>query len=464
MNNIDLSKPVKVHFIGIGGISMSGLADLLLSKGFSVSGSDSNKSALTEALVQKGAVVSYDQSVSSIPEGTQLVVYTAAISKENADLVDAKSRGIATVTRADLLGAVMEQYQTSIAISGTHGKTTTTSMVSEILLQAKADPTISIGGILPSIGSNFKIGGTDEYFVTEACEYTNSFFSFYPDIAIILNIDADHLDFFKDLDDIRNSFHTFAGQIKEDGLLIINGDIPDVYDFIDDIPCRVLVFGENPPSGYHAENITYDEKGCATFEAVVTLDSEELSRREFTLSVPGEHNVYNALAAIALADHLQFEDEDIAVALAGFANSKRRFEYKGQYKGINIYDDYAHHPTEIAATLSTAAKMPKNELWVIFQPHTYSRTKALLNEFADALSHADHVVLTDIYAARETDNLGISSQTLQELISKSGTDCHYCSSFDEAKNFVLQKCTNNDMLITMGAGNVVNIGEEILSQ
>jgi len=439
---------------------MSGLAELLLSRGFTVTGSDSKKTDLTESLTAKGATIVYDQSVSHIPADTEVVVYTAAIRPDNPELQDAANRSIPTMTRAELLGQVMKSYPVPIAVSGTHGKTTTTSMISDILLDAGVDPTLSIGGILPSIGGNFRIG-EGQHFVTEACEYTNSFLSFFPKISIILNIDADHLDFFKDLDDIRASFRKFAELLPEDGLLIINGDIPDVAGFTSGLNCRIITVGTRPENDYYAEDISLGANAHATFKAVSNLEGTERSRL-FTLGVPGVHNVYNSLAAIALADYVGIDSQVISRSLSKFGGSKRRFEYKGQLNGFTIYDDYAHHPTEINATIQTALKVPHNDLWIIFQPHTYTRTKALMNDFARVLAQADHVILTDIYAAREKDNLGISSVDLQEKIKKLGTDCYQFSSFDEIAKFALQKCTKHDLLITMGAGDVVNIGESLL--
>ena len=466
MCEINLDKPCNVYFIGIGGISMSGLAELLLSKGFNVSGSDSKRSDLTDRLTALGADISYDQSVSHIKDDTDLVVYTAAIRPGNADMDDAASRGIPTLSRAELLGLVMKSYECPIAISGTHGKTTTTSMISEILLLADTDPTLSIGGILPSIGGNFRIGHGKQ-FVTEACEYTNSFLHFYPLIGIILNIDADHLDFFKDLTDIRNSFHEFAKLIPAEGLLILNGDIPNLHKFTQELKCRLITVGSDESSDYYAKDIQLDDTAHASY--TVMSSNGDISDK-CTLGVPGIHNVYNSLAAIALADYLGIKRSVTLKALASFGGSKRRFEYKGDKEttdktGVfHIYDDYAHHPTEIRATVQTALKVPHNELWVIFQPHTYTRTKALMNDFAEALSPVDHVILTDIYAAREKDDLGISSATLMKRIKSHGTACHYISDFHDIEKFVLQNCTNDDMLITMGAGDVVNIGEEILSK
>ena len=363
------------------------------------------------------------------------------------------------LTRAQLLGQIMRNYDTPIAVSGTHGKTTTTSMISHILLKGECDPTISVGGILPAIGGNIRVGQS-ETFLTEACEYTNSFLSFFPKISIILNMDADHLDFFKDIDDIRHSFRKFAELLPADGALIINADTPKYEEIAKDLPCKVITYSLEKEADYTADNITYDEFGHATFR--VLHNGEPIGT--CTLRVPGIHNVSNALASIACGQLLELSNEVIFEGLKDFTGTDRRFQYKGQIGGVTIIDDYAHHPTEIEATLHAAKNYPHKKIWCVFQPHTYTRTKALLPEFAHALSLADHVVLADIYAARETDNLGISSANLQELISEIGTPCEYFPTFDEIENFLLENCTQGDLLITMGAGDVVNIGEQLLGK
>ena len=459
MYQIDFQKPQHIHFIGIGGISMSGLAEILLGEHFTVSGSDAKESPLTRALEEKGAKIFYGQRASNIEDGTELVVYTAAIHPDNPEFACAQSKGLPMLTRAELLGQIMRNYETSIAVSGTHGKTTTTSMISHILLAGECDPTISVGGILPSIGGNIRVGQS-ETFVTEACEYTNSFLSFFPTISIILNIDADHLDFFKDIDDIRHSFRKFAQLLPADGALIINADTPKYEDVIRDLPCRVITYGLEHDAEYQAADITYDAFGHASFTLV--RNGEKGSR--FSLKFPGIHNVSNALSAIALGQLLNLSDEVIARGLSSFTGTDRRFQYKGEIGGVTIIDDYAHHPTEIEATLHAAANYPHKKLWCVFQPHTYTRTKALLPEFARALSLADHVVLADIYAAREQNTIGISSVDLQKQIVEAGTPCEYFPTFDEIENFLLKSCTQGDLLITMGAGDVVNIGEQLLGK
>ena len=459
MYKIDFQNPVPVHFIGIGGISMSGLAAILLDLSFPVSGSDRAESELTAWLEQEGAKIFYGQRASNIGEDTGVVVYTAAIHPDNPEYAAAVSRGIPMLTRAQLLGQLMANYRLPIAVSGTHGKTTTTSMVSHILLADHADPTISVGGILPAIGGNIRVGGR-RYFVTEACEYTNSFLDFFPKISLILNIDADHLDFFKDLDDIRRSFRKFAQKLPKDGTLIINSAIPDVEEITKDLPCRVVYYGNGPLASYRAENITYDDHACGSFDLV--KDGVTLSR--YQLKVPGSHNIDNALAALALGHLLDIPEDRLAQGLSDFTGTDRRFQRKGEIGGVTIIDDYAHHPTEITATLSAAKQCPHKTLWCVFQPHTYTRTKALMADFAKALSLADNVVLADIYAARETDNLGISSNTLKEEIQKLGTNAYYFPSFDEIETFLLEKCVHGDLLITMGAGDIVKVGERLLGK
>ena len=457
MYQIQFDKPLHVHFIGIGCISMSGLAEILLGSGFPVSGSDMKESPLTRHLEQKGARIFYGQRAENILPETEAVVYTAAIHPDNPEYACAQSRGIPMLTRAELLGQIMQNYEVPIAVSGTHGKTTTTSMLSHVLMEAGADPTISVGGILPSIGGNIRVGHSGT-FVTEACEYTNSFLSFFPKISIILNMDADHLDFFKDIDDIRASFRKFAELLPSDGLLIINADTPEYQRIASGLPCRVITYSLSGEADYTASDITFDKYGYPSFR--VMKDGRKAGN--YYLRVPGLHNVSNALSVIALSDYLNIPYEICMNGLRGFTGTERRFQMKGQAGGVTIIDDYAHHPTEIKATLEAAHGYPHRKIWCVFQPHTYTRTKALLPEFAEALSHADHVVLADIYAAREKNTIGISSKDLQKMIAEHNTPCDYFPTFDEIENFLLTNCESGDLLITMGAGDIVSVGEHIL--
>ena len=459
MYQIDFKKPLHIHFIGIGGISMSGLAEILLGEDFTVSGSDAKQSPLTDSLEAKGARIYYGQRASNISDDTEVVVYTAAIHPDNPEFACAKEKGLPMLTRAQLLGQIMRNYETPIAIAGTHGKTTTTSMVTHILLEGQCDPTISVGGILPAINGNIRVGNS-ETFVTEACEYTNSFLSFFPKISVILNIDADHLDFFKDIQDIRNSFRRFAQLLPADGALIINADTPEYETIIEDLPCRVITYGLKQEANYQARDISFDKYGHASFS--VYRDGKKTG--SYYLKVPGIHNVSNALASIAVGHLLGLPEESIIKGLSSFSGTDRRFQYKGEVAGVTVIDDYAHHPTEIEATLQAARNYPYKKIWCVFQPHTYTRTKALLPEFAKALTLADHVVLADIYAAREQNTIGISSEDLQKRIRELGTPCEYFPTFDEIEKFLLENCSPGDLLITMGAGDVVLIGEHILGK
>lgn len=457
MYKIDFEHPIHIHFIGIGGISMSGLAEILLREGFTVSGSDTKESPLTKKLESEGAHIIYGQKAENITPGIGCVVYTAAISRSNPELIEAVAKKIPMLTRAELLGQLMKNYDTPIAVSGTHGKTTTTSMISHILLEADLDPTISVGGILKAIKGNIRVGSSGT-FITEACEYTNSFLNFFPKISVILNIEEDHLDFFKDLEDIRHSFRQFTALLPEDGTLVINGEISDHQEIYEGLPCKVVTYGTGAGHDYSASNISYDKNGHVSFDLFRHGEYTD----HIVLSVTGDHNVSNALSAIAVADLLDIPMDITKKGLLSFTGTDRRFEYKGEWNGVTIVDDYAHHPTEIEATLKAAQHSPHNAVWCVFQPHTYTRTKAFFREFAEALSHADHLVLADIYAARETDTLGISSKDLAGETAKFGTDTYYFPSFEQIEAFLKENCRPGDLLITMGAGDVVTIGEDLL--
>ena len=443
--------------MGIGGISMSGLAEVLLERGFSITGSDMKSSPITEKLEHHGASIVYGQKAENITDDIDLVVYTAAIHPDNPEFQAVIRKGIPHMDRAELLGQIMRNYKNSIAVSGTHGKTTTTSMLSLIMLAGACDPTISVGGILKDIDGNIRVGRSQN-FITEACEYTNSFLKFNPRIELILNVDADHLDFFKDLDDIRHSFRLFSEKLNKDGILIINGEIPDLSYFTQGLPCKIITYGLEADDDYTAKNISFNEYACGSYDLYV--NGEKLDH--ITLNVTGLHNVSNSLAAIAAARELGIPMEHIKAGLMKFKGTDRRFEYKGEVNGITILDDYAHHPTEIEATLTAAKNYPHRKIWCAFQPHTYTRTKALLHEFGKALSLADHVVLADIYAAREADTGEIHSNDLQAEIRRQGTEVDYFSTFEQIENFLLKNCHPGDLVITMGAGDIVNVGEDLL--
>lgn len=460
MYHIDFQKPRRVHFIGIGGISMSGLAEILITEGFRISGSDSRRSHLTDHLASLGAEIYIGQRAGNITEEVEVVVYTAAVHPDNEEYQAAVSRGLPILSRAELLGQMMKNYRTAIAVSGTHGKTSTTAMISEILMTAGKEPTISIGGIMPSIGGNIRVGKS-ECFVTEACEYTNSFLQFFPTTAVILNVREDHMDFFKDLQEIRDSFRQFAELLPEDGLLVINRDIPELEELTRDLRCRVKTYSLTASDAdFRAVNIVLDEDACGSFDVV--RSGSTMGR--ISLKVPGTHNVANALAAIAVADSLGVSLSEMQVGFEHYEGVERRFEKKGVVGGVEIFDDYAHHPDEIRATLTMANQVKKKKLWCVFQPHTYTRTRAFLKEFIEALAMADEVVLAKIYAARENDNLGVSSEDIAKGLREKGKQAVYLETFGEIEDFLLQHCVHGDLLITMGAGDVVKVGEALLGK
>ena len=433
---------------------MSGLAEILIKRGVKVSGSDMNKSSIIDNLVADGAKVYYGHSADNI-ENPDLVVYTAAVKDDNPELMRAREKGIKTIDRAEMLGSIMKEFKNAIGVAGTHGKTTTTSMLSYVLVENGTDPTITVGGELDIIGGNIRTGKSD-YFLTEACEYTRSFLKFFPKIAVILNVDEDHLDYFKGMDDIIDAFSDFACLVPPDGTVVANADDPECLKAVEKAVAKVVTVGFSPDADYRAENVTYHDDGTAEFDIV---DKSGEVHHE-SLSVIGKHNVTNALAAYACADALGL-DKDITInALSHFGGTKRRYEKKGEVNGITVIDDYAHHPTEIIATLTSAKKIKKGDVWCLFQPHTYTRTKALLPEFAKALSNADKVIVADIYAAREKDTGVVSSKDVADLID----GAMYMKEFSKIADYVLQNAKDGDIVITMGAGDIYKVGEMMLGK
>ncbi|MBR2778705.1 MAG: UDP-N-acetylmuramate--L-alanine ligase [Firmicutes bacterium] len=459
---LDISKYKNIHCIGIGGIGLSAVAEILHDKGYNLSGSDMKTSDVTARLQEQGIRVFLGHSADNI-KGADLVVYSSAVSPENPEIAAARAAGIPTVTRAEALGALMSDYATSIAVSGTHGKTTTTSMVSLILEKAGTDPTILIGGNLPEFHGNAKIGHS-EYFVTEACEYMDSFLSLRPKIEIILNIDSDHLDYFKDIDHIVRSFDRFAQLIPADGLIVAYEANPFVASIIDEIDAdRIVTFGFTKNSTYSARNIDFDNNGFPGFD-VVKAD-EKLARVQ--LQVPGEHNIANALASFATCHTLGVDPQVITDVLAKFSGSQRRFDVIGTTaNGVKIIDDYAHHPTEIRATLNAAKNMPHGRLWCLFQPHTYTRTLALFDEFVKAFDNTDVLIMAEIYAAREKNIYKISSRELINEIKKQNParEAYYFNSLEEIAAFVGNNAQPGDMVITMGAGDIFKVAEMLMNQ
>lgn len=448
-------KDTKIHFIGIGGISMSGLAAVLLNSGFKVSGSDFKDSSIINKLRSSGAEIYIGHNRDNI-KNVDLVVYTAAIPSDNPELLEAKEKNIKLMDRAEFLGQIMKGHKYNVAITGTHGKTTCTSMLSHITLAGDLDPTILIGGELDEIGGNFKIGNS-EYFITEACEYKRSFLKFFPYIGIILNIDADHLDCYKDIDEIADTFSQFSRLVPSDGYLVGYAGDFRVKGILAKANCRTLTYGFED-ADVTAKNIIFNNNGCATFD--VYKDSKNLFTA--SLNVPGKHNILNALASICVSLIFNISDSNIIEGLSKCKGAHKRFEYKGEINGVTVIDDYAHHPTEIKATLSTAKQIHHNKTYCIFQPHTYTRTKALFNEFSECFNEVDELILMDIYAAREKNTGLVSSDELGDAIREKGIICTNVHSHDEALNYVKSKLTSGDLLLTVGAGDVVIVGEKYL--
>ncbi len=453
LNTIDKNK--YIHMVGIGGVSMSGIAEILLSMGFKISGSDNNASDTTKRLESNGIKICIGQSEKNINNDIALVAYTAAIKQDNPELVEARKRNIPCMERSALLGELTRIYNNTIAICGTHGKTTTTSMVSLAFMQANMNPTVQVGADLRQLNNtNYRIGGPD-YFIIEACEYVRSFLSFSPKSVVLLNIEEDHLDYYKDLEDIKSAFNEFVSYVPRDGVIVYNNDDANCVEIVNGKVANKISFGINSKSDWMAENIKL-ENGFYTFDAK-SKDAEIKIR----LKVPGYHHIYNALSTIAVSHFYGIDLKNIAVALSDFTGAHRRFEYIGTINNAKIYDDYAHHPTEIKATIKAANELKANKLWVIFQPHTYSRTYTLFDEFANAFSEADKVILTDIYAAREADTGLVSSKKLSDAINKVSNNCIYIPTFDEIKAFLKENVKENDLVLTVGAGNITKLGYDI---
>ena len=448
-------KNKKIHFIGIGGISMSGLAEILLENDFKVSGSDMKESEITTKLSANGAKIFIGHNGKNVI-GADLIVYTAAIAKENPELLEAEKLNIKTIDRAEFLGDIMKGHKYNVAIAGTHGKTTTTSMVSHIVLKADLNPTILVGGKLDLIEGNVRAAKSD-YFITEACEYKRSFLKFYPYIGVILNIDADHLDYYKDIDEIEGAFLDFAKLIPTNGYLVCNAEDSRVQNIVSKISCNVCTFGIKK-GNIQARDISYNKNGCPSFEVYYN----DVLLGDIDLNVPGVYNLTNSLASIGVAISLNIPFDIIKIGLFEFHGTHRRFEIKGEKNGVTVIDDYAHHPTEIKAALSATKNYPHNKIYCVFQPHTYSRTITLFNEFSQAFSDVDEVILADIYAAREKDTGIVSSNMLGEKIRENGVSCVNFHNFKSIVNYLKENLKPGDLLLTVGAGDVNEVGEMYL--
>ncbi|MGE5614945.1 MAG: UDP-N-acetylmuramate--L-alanine ligase [Bacillota bacterium] len=460
MLNIGLldSKGVKrIHFTGIGGISMSGLAEILANQGYIITGSDIRPSAITQKLEKMGIKVTIGHQAENVT-GADLLVYTAAVKQDNPELLAASKAGLPLMDRATLLGELMKKYPFSIAVSGTHGKTTTTAMISTIMIEAGLDPTVHIGGEYKAIGGTTRIGKTG-YFITEACEYTGSFLKFNPYLALILNIEYDHADYFRSFDEVKNAFLNFSKAVPEKGWLLVNGDDPSAFEIMRKASCNKVAYGIRNNCCWTASDISLDNTGCASY--LLVHDNKPVT--EIKLKVPGLHNVSNSLAALAAADIMGCNLTIAAKALLKFHGVCRRFELKGSKKGVMVVDDYAHHPSEVAATLNAARSLSPSRIWCVFQPHTYTRTKYLMDEFSTAFNDADVVILPDIYAAREDDTGEVNSAMLAEKISVTGKKVVYIKEFEDIAEYLNKNTEPGDLVITMGAGDIYKVGEIFLN-
>ena len=444
-----------LHFIGIGGSSMSGLARFMLQKGCVISGSDRDASHKTEALEALGVKIHIGHRAENV-RGADLVVYSAAIPESNPERAEAKRLGIPQVERAVLLGRLMSTFDQAICVSGTHGKTTTTSMIAQIFVEAGEDPGVHIGGELDAIGGGTRVGGGST-FIAEACEYNGSFWHFYPTIAVILNIDEDHLDFYKDLDDIEASFKRFAGLVPEDGWVVGWGGDPRVRRVLSSLKCRTRTYGLEPYNELRAEDISYDELGRPRF--TVTLYGHPLC--EVELAVSGEKNLLDALAAIAVADISELPMSRVSETLSRFTGAHRRFDLTSVTDGVRVYQDYAHNPAEMKTAIHIAALQPHNTLWAVWQPHTYSRTKALFNGFVETFDEADHILITDVMGARESDPGDVKSEMFLEPLRARGKNVDVTPTFDDAEAYLRSHWQPGDLVITLGCGNIDLLNEQI---
>jgi len=441
-----------IYFIGIGGISMSALAEIMIDEGNRVSGSDRSPSHIIKKLESLGAKIYINHERKNITEDIDLVVYTSAISNDNPELLRAQELNLNIMDRAEFLGLIMKKYKNAVCISGTHGKTTTTGMVSSILIETDMKPTIFLGGEMDSLGGNL-LRGSYDIMLTEACEYKRNFLKFNPTMEIILNIEEDHLDYYKNLEDIESAFVEYAQKIPQTGHLIVNEKHKMLFK---NIKCNVITFGSDNNADYYPENISLMPVPS------YTLMHKGQRIEDISLKVFGEHNILNSVAAAAAVLSLGVDSETIKNGLSDFKGTHRRYEYKGDYNGASIIDDYAHHPSEMKATLKTAKSYTSGKVITVFQPHTFTRTKKLLNEFAEALTYTDEAILLDIYAAREKDNGEIHSKDIIVKMNGLNKDGYYAESFQAAANIIKSLANEGDTIITMGAGNVNDVADLLI--
>ncbi|MBQ2671543.1 MAG: UDP-N-acetylmuramate--L-alanine ligase [Clostridia bacterium] len=442
----------KIHFIGIGGSGMFPLAQILKQNGFEVTGSDVYESDTLEKVKKLGIKVNLSQEKENVSD-QDLVVFSAAIKETNPEICAAKEKNIPIIERSVMLGIIFNKYKNSVGIAGTHGKTTTTSMITTVLLDAGKSPTAVIGGMLPKLGSNAAAGNSD-IIVAEACEYVDSFLCLNPRISVITNVDADHLDYFKTFENVKKSFNKFANQTSD--LVVLNGDDKGALDSTKNIKAKKVTFGFSDNCDYCAKNIKFDEKQFSTFD--IYKNGKKIA--EISLSVPGNHNIYDSLAAFIVCEYLGVLPEDIASSLKNFSGAHRRFEILANIGGITVIDDFAHHPAELETTLLAASKMGFKRVWAIFQPHTYSRTAMLLDDFAKALSIPEKAIISEILPVRETNTYGIHSEDLVKKIP----GAVYIPTFEEITDYIIKNASNGDLIITMGGGNIYKCAGEIVKK
>lgn len=457
MKVFDFNKKLKVHFIGIGGISMSAIALILLKNGFTISGSDVSENYNVKELEKKGIKIFIGHKKDNITKDIDIVVYSKAIHDDNEEIIKARELGIKLVSRSSILGEIMANYNRRICVAGTHGKTTTTALISKVMLDKNLDPTINVGGIVDEIGGNSYIGKGEELFIAEACEYTNSFLDFCPSLAVVTNIEEDHLDFFKDINDIRNSFRKFIELLPDDGVLVVNNKIDDIASLTKNIKSKVITYGDDRAADYYFSNVSYDKEHYQSFDVYY---KEKLVGR-MRQKLIGKHNALNFLAAFAALSEFGISFDDVKNSLENFKGARRRLEVKKIVNGITYIDDYAHHPTEIEASLKALKEIEYNNLYLIFQPHTFTRTKALYSDFVRVLGDNPITILAKIYPAREKDLGIISSKDIEIGIKENKNSknnfCEYIETFSDIQEYVSKNAKNGDIVVTMGAGDVYKI-------
>ena len=455
MDFIEIERHVKsgerCHLVGIGGVSMSALAEILLGMGVRLTGSDINESPVIERLRTLGIEVTIGHFAETV-RGAGFVIRTAAAREENIEIMEARRLGIPVFERGQAWGYIMSGYKNAVCVSGVHGKTTTTSMVTHILLAAETDPTIMIGGTLPVLGSGYRVGKGD-VIALESCEYYNSFHCFCPTVAVVLNVDADHLDFFKDINDLKSSFCKFASLVPDGGTIVCNGDDINTMEALSSLGRELLTFGMGKDARVRGVNVSASGR---TPSMDVLYDGEPFCK--VTLQIPGVHNLINALASTAVAIAIGIPAKAIEEGLSGYTGVSRRFEYKGSLNGADVYDDYAHHPSELHALLDAVSTLEYKRVILAFQPHTFSRTKALFSDFVEELGRADFTFLAEIYAARERNDIGITSEDIAQAVS----GAKYCREFSALASEIAGIAREGDIVLTVGAGDIYKVGEALI--